>query len=138
MALSIHCIEVICRAYVTGNTSHTLAPSTHRTASQERHIRKSAGALNDWENNKSVDTAWIDCYAGLFLADFRSPPGISPPRCDDCVQRIAAASACRICSNKYFELIIAEYKRLCAFTVCSYQFYFYPPNLPRCRSPPPI
>lgn len=143
MEMSAHCIEVIRRAYVTGNTAQHYIFSKQRVRQDHTirlpYIKASAGVLSAYQNAKIKYFTWIVFYAGLFLAAFRRPPTISPHGHTVIVLNPLAPLARRICSNNVYHcriLIIAARKQPCLFTCCNYQFFIFDIPSVRCRGPP--
>ena len=143
MEMSVRCIEVIRRAYVTGNTAqyHTDPKQKVRQNRSIRlsYIQASAGVLSAYQNVRIRYFTWIVLYAGLFLADFRRSPTTSPHRRDVIAPNTLAPLARRICSNNVYhcrKLIIAARKQPFLFTCCNYQFFIFDVLSVRCRGPP--
>ena len=143
MEMSAHCIEVIRRAYVTGNTAqyHTDPKQKVRQNRSIRlsYIQASAGVLSAYQNVRIRYFTWIVSYAGLSLADFRRPPTTSPHGPAITALNTLATLARRICSNNVYycrKLIIAARKQPFLFTCCNYQFFIFDVLSVRCRGPP--
>lgn len=143
MEMSVHCIEVIRRAYVTGNTAQHYNDPKQRVRQDHSiwlpYIKASAGVLSAYQNVRIRYFTWVVLYAGLFLAAFRRPPTISPHGRIDIALNLLAPLARRICSKNVYhcrKLIIAARKQPCLFTCCNYQFFIFDIPSVRCRGPP--
>ena len=143
MEMYVHCIEVIRRAYVTGNTAQHYIGPKQRVCQDHSirlpYIKASAGVLSAYQNVRIRYFTWIVLYAGLFLANFRRSPTTSPHRRNVIAPNTLAPLARRICSNNVYhcrKLIIAARKQPFLFTCCNYQFFIFDVLSVRCRGPP--
>ena len=143
MEMSAHCIEVIRRAYVTGNTAQHYIGPKQRVCQDHSirlpYIKASAGVLSAYQNVRIRYFTWIVLYAGLFLANFRRSPTTSPHRRNVIAPNTLSPLARRICSNNVYhcrKLIIAARKQPFLFTCCNYQFFIFDVLSVRCRGPP--